>query len=170
MVVSSKSTARIQVNRHTMPYETQTQYWAVLALRNILTVVPYLTKITSGVPFYCAWLILQLPAVTSYRLIVLISSRLVIVAYAVYTRNSWEISPTQVRLLNFERPSDALDYRPPPAPRRPGESSGNSGGGGGGSGSGGRGSRKQPLSPERVKEVLRLRVDFQRDAIDALDL
>lgn len=77
--------------------------------------------------------------------------------------------PAQVRLLNFERPSDALDYRPPPAPRRPGENTGNSGGGNG-DGSGNDGGRKQPLSPERVKEVLRLRVDFQRDAIDALDL
>lgn len=91
-------------------------------------------------------------------------------AYAV--QNSWDISRTQVRLLNFERPSDALDYRPPPAPRRPGENAGNAGegGGSGGGGSGGPGSRKQPLSPERVKEVLRLRVDFQRDAIDALEL
>lgn len=94
-----------------------------------------------------------------------------VVAYAI--RNSWHIFPTQVRLLNFERPSDALDYRPPPAPRRPGENArntGEAGGSGGGGGSGGHGSRKQPLSPERVKEVLRLRVDFQRDAIDALEL
>ena len=114
----------------------------------------------------------RLKMITNYRLMVLISYR-VIVAYGI--RNSWVISPTQVRLLNFERPSDALEYRPPPAPRRPGENTGNSGGGGSGGGgsgggSGGGGSRKQPLSPERVKEVLRLRVDFQRDAIDALDL
>ena len=65
----------------------------------------------------------------------------------------------QVRLLNFERPSDAVEYRPPPAPRRPGGSAGSDSRG-----------KDRGLSPERIKEVLRMRVDFQREAIDALDL
>lgn len=77
-----------------------------------------------------------------------------------------------MRLLNFERPSDALDFRPPPAPRRPGDSTSGSAeqsaGGNGGSGVGSEGSEMG--YSERVKEVLRLRVDFQRAAIDALEL
>ncbi|CBN77966.1 conserved unknown protein [Ectocarpus siliculosus] len=73
-----------------------------------------------------------------------------------------------VRLLNFERPADALDYRPPPAPRRPRDdgSAGVNGGGGGRIGDG----ENASVSSERVKEVLRLRADFQREAIDALEL
>ncbi|CAM9593874.1 unnamed protein product [Ectocarpus sp. 4 AP-2014] len=73
-----------------------------------------------------------------------------------------------VRLLNFERPADALDYRPPPAPRRPGNngSAGVNGGGGGRIGDG----ENASVSSERVKGVLRLRADFQREAIDALEL
>lgn len=66
---------------------------------------------------------------------------------------------SQVRLLNFERPSDVVEYRPPPVPRRPGMIAESAGQGG-----------DHGLSPEGVKEVLRLRVDFQREAIDALDL
>ncbi|CAM9503110.1 unnamed protein product [Scytosiphon promiscuus] len=69
-----------------------------------------------------------------------------------------------VRLLNFERPADALDYRPPPAPRRPGDKAGVGASGNGGSSAGGGG------GSERVKEVLRLRTDFQTEAIDALEL
>ncbi|CAN0000325.1 unnamed protein product [Ectocarpus fasciculatus] len=73
-----------------------------------------------------------------------------------------------VRLLNFERPADALDYRPPPAPRRPGDSGSTEGNGSGGGRitDGG----NTPVSSESVKEVLRLRADFQREAIDALEL
>lgn len=64
-----------------------------------------------------------------------------------------------MRLLNFERPSDVIEYRPPPAPRRPGAIAESASQG-----------KDHGLSPEGVKEVLRLRVDFQRESIDALDL
>ncbi len=74
-------------------------------------------------------------------------------------------------MLNFERPSDALDFRPPPAPRRPGDSTSSSTAeqsAGGGRSSGSEGS--ETSYSEKVKEVLRLRADFQREAIDALEL
>lgn len=78
----------------------------------------------------------------------------------------------QVRLLNFERPSDALDFRPPPAPRRPGDNAGSSAAeqGAGGSRTSGSDSGEKTSYSERVKEVLRLRSDFQREAIEALEL
>lgn len=78
----------------------------------------------------------------------------------------------QVRLLNFERPSDALEYRPPPPVPRRFDGQRPSQGVGRGQNEEGRAAaaRKAPLSSESVKEVLRLRVDFQREAIDALEL
>lgn len=60
----------------------------------------------------------------------------------------------QVHLLNFERPSDVHEYR------LPAMSAGGVNGGG----------DRAPSSLEAVKDVLRLRVEFSRDMIDALEL